>query len=268
MQLLSDPAIQGLMGDPAALQLIMNPLTTKLIASGGQPELTAIPIDFHRVRTAKRTEGEILFLDQDFSASVTGLGQPLPQFSSTSILAVDRDSRQYVEGGSEARRGGFAFPFDVSKDQKYPIWVHEVYQPLIASFVGISEVEGLDVYTFEIKEAELIVPDEAKLELGLPASLNLVADVFMKTQTDPKSGITVQLDSKITYKLVNPALGNPTVFEAEIRDTEASVSISVDDARTVKRQLFWLGIFMPRTVLGLGIVTVGISGLLLMRTKD
>ena len=54
MQLLSDPAIQGLMGDPAALQLIMNPLTTKLIASGGQPELTAIPIDFHRVRTAKK----------------------------------------------------------------------------------------------------------------------------------------------------------------------------------------------------------------------
>ena len=169
MLLLSDPAIQGLLGDPAAMQLMMNPLTAELIASGGQLELDSIPIDFHRVRTAKRTEGDILFLDQVFSASVTGIGQPLSQFSSTSILAVDKDSRQYVEGGSEARWGGFAFPFDVSKDKKYPIWVHEVYQPLTASFVGTSEVEGLKVYTFQIQETGLTVPDEAKLELGLPA---------------------------------------------------------------------------------------------------
>ena len=267
LQLLNDPAIKGLISDPAALQLMMNPLTSKLIASGGQPELVSVPIDFHRVRTAKKTEGDILFLNQDFSASVTGLGQPLPQFSSTSLLAVNRDSRQYVEGGSEARRGGFAFPFDVSKDQKYPIWVHEVYQPLMASFVGTSEVNGLKVYTFQIQEAALPVPDEAKLELGLPASLSLIADVVMNTQTEPKSGITVQLDSKITYRLDNPALGNPIVFEAEISDTESSVRQSVSDARAAKRKLLWLGTFLPWAVLGLGILTVGITGLLLAKIK-
>ena len=267
-QLLSDPAVQGLLADPVALQLMMNPLTSRLIASGGQPELASISIDFHRVRTATKTEGDILFLDQEFSARLTGSGEPLPQFSSTSLLAVDRDSRQYVEGGSEPRRGGFAFPFNVSKDQTYPIWIHEVYQPLTASFVGTSEVEGLAVYTFKIQETGLAVPDEAKLELGLPASLGLIADVVMNTQTDPKSGITVQLDSKITYRLDNPALGNPIVFEAEISDTEDSVRASVDDARTAKRQLFWLGIILPWTVLGLGILAVGIAGLLFVKTRE
>jgi len=87
LQLLSDPAIQVLVNDPAALQLMLNPITAELIASGGQPKLVSLPVDFHRVRTSNRTEGDILFLDQTFSASMRGSGSPLPQFSSTSLLA-------------------------------------------------------------------------------------------------------------------------------------------------------------------------------------
>lgn len=101
-----------------------------------------------------------------------------------------------------------------------------------------SEEEGLDVYTYQIQEAGLTVPDEAKLEIGIPPSLKIVADVFMDTQTDPVSGITVLLDSKIFYMLDNQALGNPVVFEAEISDTEDSVSQSVEDARSSKTNCF------------------------------
>ena len=267
MQLISDPAIRGLISNPAALQLMMDPLTAELIATGGQPELEGISVDFRRVRTAKRTEGNILFLEQEFIASMTESGEPLPRFSSTSLIAVDRGSRHFVEGGSEALRGGFAFPANMSKEQTYPIWVHEVFQPLTARFVATGEVEGLDVYTFQIRETGLTVPDETKRALGVPETLKLIADVVIITHTDPKSGITVQLDSKIAYKLNAPVLGNPTLFESEFSDTEGSVHMSVGDAETAKRQLFWLGTFLPWTVLGLGILTAGISGLLFVKSK-
>lgn len=239
---------------------MLNPLTAELIASEGQPKLASIPIDFHRVRTASRTEGGILFLDQDFSARIMGSGEPLPQFSSTSVLAVHRDSRLYVDGGSEARRGGFAFPFDVDKGQEYPIWVHEVFQPLTAKYVNTEEIEGLEVYVFRIEERGLVLPDEAKLDIGLPVFLPLTADVIITTKTDPKSGITVFLDSEITYDLQSSALGNPTIFSARINDTPASVLASMSDARDVERLLFWLGIFLPWSVLGLGLVLLTGAG--------
>ena len=264
--LLGDRVIVQLLADPTGLKLITDPRTLRLLADPTSLKLQEIPVNLHRVRTAKQTQGDTLFLDQDFSATVRGTGQPLPQFSSKSALAVHRTTRLYVPGGSEPRSGGFALPFDVKKEREYSIWVHEVYQPLTAKFVQAEEVLDLNVYTFQIRGRGLPLPNQAKKVQGLSEALDLAADVDITMKTEPKTGITVTLESSIKYNLKNPVLGNPTVFRASIRDSDQSVATSVNDARDVRRLLFWLGTFLPWSVLGLGIVLTVVGGGLLAVT--
>ncbi|MSQ25781.1 MAG: DUF3068 domain-containing protein [Dehalococcoidia bacterium] len=175
-----------------------------------------------------------------FADSTTG-GQPLPQYSSTSRLALDRESREYTAGGSEARTGQFVFPFDVDQGKTYQIWITEAGSPLAAKFVRKDKVNGLEVLTFQVSEKGITLLDAPKVDAGLPPTLPLVADVEATFQTEAKSGITVKLASDISYRLANPALGNPLIFRARIADTAGSVQASVEDARDVKGQLMWLG---------------------------
>lgn len=270
-QFLANPAVQALLADRTVLQLLADPegvkvmtdpRTLSLLADPTSLKLQEIPVKLHRVRTAKETRGGVLFLEQDFSASVAGTGQALTQFSRKTTLAVDRGTRLYVPGGSEPRSGGFAFPSDVSKGAEYSIWVHEVYQPLKARFVRTDQEHGLEVYTFQVVERGLALARQAKIDQGVPETLDLAADVELRMKTEPKTGITVGLESTIRYNLQNAVLGNPTVFSATIQTTPQSVAGAAIDAKDAKHRLFWFGVFLPWSVLGLGVVLVIAGGLL------
>ena len=254
--LLSDPGIMGLLADPAAVRLLTDVRALRLLANPTKPALQDIPIAFHRVRVAEREGEGLVFLHQDFNASLSTSGQSLPQFSTTSTLAVDRETRLYASGGSEPRRGAFAFPFDVKKDGEYQIWITEVFQPLTARFESAETIDGLTVYKFRIKEADLPLPDAVKKSQGLPGSLDMLASVDVVLKTEPKSGVTVDLQSDIRYSLKNPILNNPTLFTGAIQYTEESVSTSVDDAKDIKGMLFWFGIVLPWVSIGLGILSL------------
>jgi len=254
--LLANQVVQQLLADSAGLKLLTDPRTTRILANPTKLEMDTIPVNFQRVRKAERTHGDTVFLHQDFLGSVLGTGQPLPQFSSTATLAVDRDTRLYVPGGSEPRRGGFAFPYGVEQEQEYPIWVNEVFDAPRAKFVEAGEEGGLKVYTFDIRQQSLALPAEPKRSLGIPETLDLTADVAISTKTEPKTGITVDVASNVKYRLKNAALGNPTVFESNIEYSDASVSGAVQDAREAQRGLFWLGTVLPWSVLGMGILLV------------
>ena len=264
--LLTDPVIQGLLVDPSGLALVADPRTLQLLADPSNLPMVKFPVNFHRVREAESTDGDLVFLHQDFDATVLGTGQPLDQFSSEATLAVNRETREYVPdvGGTERRRGRFAFPFDVKKGQEYDIWIHEVFQPITATFIETGEVEGLEVYVFQSQVQDLALPDEPKRDLGIPETLDLLADVVMVTKTEPKSGITVDVESSITYRLNNPALGNPVVFKGDIQYSSESIATSVDDANDARSLLFWFGGFLPWSSISLGlligVVSVGFAG--------
>ena len=264
--LVRDANIVKLFTDREGLSAMLDPRMGRLLRNPANPQMVDLPVAFHRVRTAERTEGGTLFLHQDFSATTTG-GQPLPQYSSTSTLAVDRESREYAAGGSEARTGRFAFPFDVDQDETYQIWITEAGQPLPAKFVREAEVNGLGVLTFQVSEKGLALPDAPKIDAGLPASLSLIADVEATFQTEEKSGITVKLESDISYRLANAALGNPVIFRARIADTAGSVQSSVEDARDVKSQLMWLGTVLPWVLIVVALALLGGGAMLVARTS-
>ena len=249
---LGDPLIMNLLGDPAALALLMDPRTTQLLANPSGLPLDDIPVNFHRVREAVSHDGDRLILDQTFDATVLGVGQPLDQFSSTAKLSVDRGSREYIEGGSEPRRGRFAFPSDVSKNESYDLWVHEVFRPVRARYVKTEDRDGLKTYVFESNETGIPLALEPKRALGIPDGLAIVADVRLTTWTEPKTGITIDVDSEIIYRVDNPDIGSPVVFNGQVHYSAESVATSIDDAKDGKRLIFWLGVFMPWTVMGLG----------------
>ena len=301
LSLLADPVVQQLLTNPTLLSLVTNPAVQQLLAN---PELVSLalnpavpailgdpavqqllvdpdgsllptfPVEFQRFREVVRTEGDVLFLEQDFTdtlwedAQASGTALDRPSFSSTATLAVDRETREYVSGGSEPRIGGFAFPFDIKKDEQYAIWIHEVWDAPLAKFVEPAEdeedeVDGLKVYIFRIAEEGLVLPPEPKIIQKVPESLPLTASVVNVTKTEPKTGITVDVESNITYRLQSEALGNPVVFKGSIRYSDASIATSVDDARDARRLLFWFGVFMPWTFIGLGIVLMAGGGGLL-----
>ena len=253
---LGDPVILNLLGDPAALALLADPRTIQILANPSALPLDEIPVNFHRVREAVSNDGDRLLLNQTFDASLLGVGQPLDQFSSTAVLSVDRSSREYIDGGTEPRRGRFAFPSDVSKKQHYDLWVHEVFRPVRAKYVRTEDRDGLKTYVFEAMESGIPLGAEPKRVLGIPDDLALVADVKLTTWTEPKTGITVDVDSEIVYRVDNPNIGSPVVFNGQIHYSDQSVAASIDDAIDGKRLIFWLGLFMPWTVMVLGFLAL------------
>ena len=258
-KLLADPVVQGLLTDPSGLALVTDPRTMQLLANPSELPMVQFPVNFHRVREAERADGDVIFLRQDFAATVLGTGQPLDQFSSQATLAVNRKTREYVPGGTEQRRGGFAFPFDVKQNQEHSLWVHEVFQPIPTTFIGEDKVEGLEVVVFQGQVQGLALPNEPKRNLGIPETPDLLADIQMVTKTEPKTGITVDVASHITYRLNNPALGSPVVFDGDIRYSDESIATSVADAQDAQRQLFWFGGFLPWSSISLGLL-LGILG--------
>lgn len=257
--LLADPVVQGLLADKAALGLLADPRTLRLLAQPSQLPLAELPINLHRVRRAQRGDGDVLLIHQDFVATVLGTGQPLDQFSSQATLAVNRKTRQYTPGGSEPRQGAFSFPFDVRKEREYALWVHEVFQPIPTTFLRTEEIDGLRVYVFESKVERVPLPAEPKKNLGVGGKLELVASVNLLTWTEPKTGITVKAESHIAYKLDNPALGDPVVFDGNIIYSDSSISTALSDARDARGRLFWFGLFLPWACMGVGIFLVLVS---------
>ena len=281
--LLGDPVILQLLGDPTGLGLVTDPRTLRILADPANLPLDEFEVTFRRLREGdsdltkeardnESIESGVLLIRQTFDdvlfQSAAAQGTPLDRgdFSSTAVLAVEREDRLYVPGGSEPRIGRFAFPFDVKKDQKYPIWIHEVWDAPLAEFVEEDEVNGLDVYTFRIKEEGLVLPPEPKRIQKVPENLPLIASVVNVTKTEPKSGVTVDVQSSITYRLANDALGNPVVFQGDLTYSDESIASSVDDAEDIRFLLFWVGIFLPWTLIGLGIVFL-VGGAVFMRGR-
>ncbi|MDA1128711.1 MAG: porin PorA family protein [Chloroflexi bacterium] len=253
---LGDPVVMNLLGDPAALALLTDPRTVKLLSDPSELSLRQIPVNFHRVRNAVSNDGDRILLNQTFDASVLGGGQPLDQFSSTAVLAVDRASREYINGGTEARRGRFAFPADVSKNEKYDLWVHEVFEPVRAEYNRTEVRDGLETWVFESNRTGIVLREEPKRSFGIPADLPMVSDVALTTWTEPKTGITVDVDSEIEYRVIDPDIGSPVVFNGQIHYSGESVKDSIDDAKDGKRLIFWLGGVLPWSVMSLGFLVL------------
>jgi hypothetical protein len=238
--LLADAVIRGILADPAALKLVLDPRTMNIITNPGKLPLQNIPLMFHRVRTAERTEGGTLFLHQDFDATMQGTGAPVAQVSSKATLAVNRATREYAPGGTEPRIGRFAFPSGIKQSETYHLWINEVYAPLPAKYSATEEVNGLTVDTFKIQEKGVTVP----------------ADVTATLKTEPSTGITVDFASDIAYNLANPALGNPTLFRAAIKYTDGSIAASVADASSASTRLLCLGRIVPIVLVVGGLLAV------------
>ncbi len=250
--LLGDPVIRGILSAPAGGPLLLDARTLKLLADPAHPAMQDIPIHFHRVRTTESVDGDKLVIHQDFDASIKGVGTPLPQLSSKNTLVVDRQTRQYLPGGSEPRVASFSFPFDTSAAASYSLWSTEVYMPVTAVFEKEDTVSGVKVLNFRAKVSGVTLNDAAKKDNALPTSLDLKADADIFWQVEPQSGIPVNGAANVTYKLNSPALGNPPVFVAKTAPTADSVANSVDDAKSANAMLFMGGVLLPSLVALIG----------------
>ncbi|MBI4312968.1 MAG: DUF3068 domain-containing protein, partial [Chloroflexi bacterium] len=256
-KLLADPTLLGLAKDPSALQLAGDPKVMALLADPASLPVVQIPVQIMRERKATKSEGGKLYLNERVATTVVGSGDPMPGFpETTAALVIDDRTSRYLEGTDGGRTGYLGFPFGVQADKTYDIYVSAARGPLPARFVKEEEFQGLDVMVFAIKETDRPMGEHPELKLPL------VLDSSITLRVEPRSGRVVDLeDHATTIGVVHPVKGKLPVFVSDIELTDASVAAQVaegkEDVATLKR----LGGYLPWGAFGLGIGLAAFGGL-------
>ncbi|HEX76839.1 MAG TPA: DUF3068 domain-containing protein [Dehalococcoidia bacterium] len=193
-----------------------------------------IPVKIRRTQRATSVEGGVLIIKEEVVTSHALTGIPLPDFSQTTILGVDRSSRAFVPGyGDRERVGQFGFPRGVKK-RAYPIWYDAAGRPLHAEFIAEEDYRGLRVYAFEIAEQDLAIGTQAGT--GTPQFLDVVVDM----KVEPVTGTIVYTESTRTIKVMPQAGVKMPVLIAAQEFTPSTIAQMIDEARKAKTKLLWL----------------------------
>ncbi len=258
------------------MTFFVNPVTQEPLAPG---EEIKVPMSVKR---------DIAAVTEEFDSSRGVIGETLiievagkqePPGGAASRFVLDRknsenvaDERAYdfAPGNRVDREGSFypLLPFDISKDERYPIWKAEIGESVEAEFVDEAEREGVTVYNFkgsrsleDRKEATatyveiLGLPAEVSFEEIKPrlAALGVDADALMALAArviGPKSSEDLQA--------LNEALrqGVPVryywTFETET-SVEPKTGIPVDvykDVESIYMELDMSGLTGIFTLLG------------------
>ena len=264
--LLADPGVQQLLSDPTALQLVVDPRTIQLLADPTTLPVVQVPVLVHREWVATASDDHRITLNERVTTTRTDNGQELGGFPTTDVtLVMDRSHKDYFEGTNGGRTGGFSFPFGVSKDGVYPLWVSAANQPLEARYSSTENVGGLEVMVFKIDEK-----DNRSLGTHPTLGLPLVLDSDITVKVEPHSGRIVDVeDHATTVSLDHPQRGKVPVFVSDIEYNQETIDTQIEAAKADRVKLVWFGSRMPWAAMGIGsfLALLGTFLLLLPRLK-
>ncbi|MFQ5875690.1 MAG: porin PorA family protein, partial [Dehalococcoidia bacterium] len=256
--LLANPAVQELIADSEALSLVLDPRTQRLMANPADLPTIDGQVVIHRVRRATGTDGNRIFINEQKTYIDPTTGQELPGFPmEDNDLVVDRKSKEYLPGTAEGRTGFWGLPFDVDKNRPYNSWVTAAKQPQPAVYQGTEKLEGLETYLF--------VQDVNDLDLGLDPILGLplVVDASIKAWVEPKTGAIVRIDDRDVVSALDSSRSKHTLVMFDVKHTEETVALLVDDTKDNRNKIVWFGSVMPWMSMGLGMFLAVAAGSLI-----
>ncbi|MCH7642439.1 MAG: DUF3068 domain-containing protein [Chloroflexi bacterium] len=278
--LLSDPAIQsvlanpvvgGLLADPDALGLIVDPRTQQILANPANLPTVDIPVRIHRVRTATRTDGDILYLNETLTTTNlidnSDMGLLDPRFGpAETTLVVDRVDKNYLtdlmdEG--KKRSGQWGLPFNTDKDAIYPSWISFAGQPLDAVYDRTDSTNGLETYVYIVNASSVPLGVDDPAGTGFP----LVFDTVTVVWVEPTTGAGVDATVLDTISALAPDGSKYVRIANNLKYTDATVATLVDEAEDNKNNLVRFGTWLPigSGVLGIGLLVV--AGVMYFRTR-
>lgn len=246
--------------------------TVKLYdAAAGGP--VAFDVSGARKYAAVSASDDIVWLQEDIWFNIAGTDPPqeISAIRAQYLMAIDRVTRQHVEGRGDGIGGGyFGHPFNVQKDKAYPWWNEGT--PVLLDNVYVSEMDfqGLHVYVVEMSTPEGGVATPASFDT--PA-MTIEQKVTMYVEPVTGSGVYMEGLTKRTGMIPVPDPDFPatapmtyqkvTFYEDSLTFTQETIDDLVDIAAKAKTQIKLAKDLLPWLSIGLGTVLV-LGGLLLI----
>jgi hypothetical protein len=178
-----------------------------------------------------------------------------------------------VDGKSGAKIDGLTltFPFHTEK-KDYDLFNLTAAKSFPATFAGVEELDGLQVYKFEQKIPATVVEqkDVPGSMAGQPADASVKGDfVYTNTRTlwvEPTSGVIVTAQEKPLIVIRGPeGHTGVTWLSATFKATDKTLHDGLDRARDTRGQITMIERTLPLALAGLGLVLLVVGAVLLAR---
>jgi Porin PorA len=178
---------------------------------------------------------------------------------------VDYDDDVAVEGLT------LTFPFG-TEQKDYDVFNSTTRQAFPATFEGVEELEGLEVYRFQMS-----IPDTVVRELDVPASFagsdeegTVTAEVVYSNErtiwVEPTSGVIVTSEESPNTVLRGPeGTTGATILAGNFAGSEQTISDGVERAEDIRGQISMVTTTLPITMAVVGLLLIVLGALLVAR---
>lgn len=178
---------------------------------------------------------------------------------------VDYDDDVAVEGLT------LTFPFG-TEQKDYDVFNSTTRQAFPATFEGVEELEGLEVYRFQVS-----IPDTVVRELDVPASFagadgdgTVTAEVVYSNErtiwVEPTSGVIVTSEESPNTVLRGPeGTTGATILAGNFAGSEQTISDGVARAEDIRGQISMVKTILPVTMAVVGLLLIVLGALLVAR---
>lgn len=218
---------------------------------------------WHNSTTVRRDDGSIFQQTRERAAfdSVSGAGVECEECGTWEEVAEGERADATFEGQV------YKFPFDTQK-QDYEVWDGTLGEATTATFEGVEEIQGLEVYEFvQVIEPTVVETREVPGSVFGSDEESVDADlVYSMTRTqyiEPVTGAPIDRVEERTQELVYDGTAVPA-FNGTVQYTDEQVETTVDDVGGQAPFLGGMRGLYPLLMLILGGVLV-VAGLLLGR---
>lgn len=204
-----------------------------------------------------------------------GRGELITDPSET-INCIDRRNAEAVDcdvRSADIEGLTLTFPFDTEK-QDYDVWNGNAGQTFPARYVGEEEINGVDVYRFEISIPETVI-DESQVPsriAGGGSNTMVTAEVVYSSErqilVEPVSGKIVSSVEQPTIFLRGPGgATGATVLQADLGPDEATLQANAADAADTRDEIRLISVIVPWSMVALGLILAAVGVVLFLMSR-
>ena len=281
-----------------AVRLLLEPALVKLpLDQTASPTATGTDIDFFDLAAQKQLHGLTADVRQqvqgdpdseaasddvavwNFGSTVTSTDGVLLN-AGTYRVCIDRRTAaavdcavDHVDYDDDLAIKGLTLTFPFGTEQRdYDFFNTTTKQAFPATFEGVEELGGLEVYRFEVSIPETVIrsTDVPAALAGARGTGTVTADVVYSNErtiwVEPTSGVIVTSEERPDTVLRGPdGTTGVTILAGTFAGSEQTIADGVERAKDIRAQITLVKSTLPLTTAGLGLLLIVLGAVLISR---
>ena len=279
-----------------AVRLFLEPALVKLpLDQKAEPTATGTGIDFFNLQeldqltgleadVRQKVEGDVTAPEAGSDVAVWNFGSTVTDTdgvllnAGTYRVCIDRRSAEAVECDSahvdydrDATIEGLTLTFPFGTEQRdYDVFNSTTGRAFPATFEDVEEIEGLEVYRFQLSIPETVV-EEAEVPgavFGTDEDAVAAQAVYSNERTiwvEPVSGVIVTSEEHPHTVLRSPDGDSVTLLSGDFAADEQTIADGVQRAEDYRGQITLVKTVLPLSLAGLGAVLLLLGAVLIRR---